>query len=143
VCDRVVPVGDGAEARAQSRGARIEPSGELWPWSRLAPLRIGLVTALARPSRVLRFLAARGVIPSLVVSAGDHGGHAWGRPRGPSRPERDPVELWLATAKCATHWAFAAENPSPGWLPAPLAIIDYRLELSAALRDALTTLAAP
>jgi tetraacyldisaccharide 4'-kinase len=82
--DRVVHV------RAYSRGA-WSPSG-LVPWKEVANARVGLVTALARPDRVLRLLASHQVVPRVIRTFPDHG-----RVRVP----RADVDLWLATPKCA------------------------------------------
>ena len=55
----------------------------------------GLFTALARPGRLVRALAAKGLFPRVVASAPDHGGLV-------QLPEA-PIECWLATPKCAIH----------------------------------------
>lgn len=89
--------------------------------------RIGLFTALARPERLARGLARAGIVASEVVRAGDHGPVTSALRR---RLVDSRVELWLATAKCATHLEGLA-------LGAPLAILDGSLTLPAVLRRAL------
>ncbi len=87
--DRVVVV------HAVSRGAHL--ADRLLAWPELAPLRIGLFVALARPSRILQSLARHGVTPSAVVASADHVSPS---PRAFASAE---VDLWLASPKCATH----------------------------------------
>jgi tetraacyldisaccharide 4'-kinase len=84
LADLVVPVA------GISRGAFVE--GQLVPWERIRGLRVGLVTALARPGRVLAMLASHDVDPAVVRTFSDHG-----RGRVPSSAA---VDLWLTTAKC-------------------------------------------
>jgi tetraacyldisaccharide-1-P 4'-kinase len=83
-CDRVVPV------ETSSRGAWW--SGRLIHYSELRGLRVGLVTSLARPERLVRGLAQRGVIPVELLIRADH---------DPARSlPRRSVDLWLASPKC-------------------------------------------
>jgi tetraacyldisaccharide 4'-kinase len=127
--DVVVAIGEPADvapretaAHILSRGVRM--GGALVPWSDLTHLRVGLASALARPARVLRFLARRGVVPVERVHARDHGALA-------RAPLRAPVDLWLATEKCALH------VPADAARVAPLATIDHALVLSPSLRARL------
>ena len=92
-----------------------------------AGARIGVFTALARPERLTRALARAGIVASEVVRAGDHGPVTSAVRR---RLVDSRVELWLATAKCATHLEGLA-------LDAPLAILDGSLIVPAVLRRAL------
>jgi tetraacyldisaccharide 4'-kinase len=93
--DLVVPVGEGSsEARVTSGGAYVGDT--FLSWEALRPLRVGLACALARPRRLLRSLARHGITPVVTALAGDH------RPIA-ARALRHPVDLWLATAKCALH----------------------------------------
>ncbi|MDB5216699.1 MAG: Tetraacyldisaccharide 4-kinase [Myxococcaceae bacterium] len=89
--------------------------------------RIGLFTALARPDRLERALAREGIAPAEVVRAVDHGPLTSILHR---RLVDSRVDLWLATAKCATH----LEGVELG---APLAILDGSLVLPLVLRRAL------
>ncbi len=84
LADLVVPI------VATSRGAFVD--GRLAGWEELRGLRVGLVTALARPRRVLELLAANGVHPRVVRTLSDHG-------RG-RVPRSTAVDLWLTTGKC-------------------------------------------
>jgi tetraacyldisaccharide 4'-kinase len=137
-CDRIVSVGDTpADAAVESPGVRLAESRERLSWPEVARLRVGLATALARPRRLLRFLSARGVTPCLVVSAPDHGSRA--SRALPSPDPGRPLDLWIATAKCAFHWS---RKPWHG-RRAPLAIIEHNLSLSPALVGRLALLGAP
>jgi len=116
-CDMLVAVGEepppnlrGAHhARTEIRGARV--AGELVGWDTLARLRLGLLSALARPDRLLRSLERRGVRVRAVVRARDHGPFARDLIDRASTGRGRDVDLWLATPKCALH-VFAACAPS-------------------------------
>jgi len=122
-------------ARAASRGAWSD-AGDLLTWDALRAARVGLLLALARPERVLRGLARRGVRPTAVVRAGDHG--PFSRGHGGSIRAARQVDLWLATPKCAAHALPVCRS-----LRAPLATLDHSVSLDAALRARLRTLSPP
>lgn len=96
--DMVVPV----EATPES--VRID--GKSFPLdalgAHLSGARLGLFTALARPSRLEHALRAAGLPIQLVLRAADHG-----PVRKPlaCRIRQAPIDLWLATEKCALHLA--------------------------------------
>jgi hypothetical protein len=73
-----------------------------FPWDTLRGARVGLVSALARPSRVLRSLARRGVVPRVVVRARDHTPVATRALLEHERGETS-VDVWVATRKCSLH----------------------------------------
>jgi tetraacyldisaccharide 4'-kinase len=136
-CDRLVTVGSdpAADARVASRGAWL--GGSLLPWRTLAGARLGLLSALARPDRIVRDLARRGIALRAIVRARDHGPfRAFDAYKAHGR--RDVrVDLWLASPKCALHVELER------FVPAPLAILDYRPDqiiLSPPLRSALARL---
>jgi tetraacyldisaccharide-1-P 4'-kinase len=97
LADLVVPV------RALSRGAFVD--GCLVPWRDLARLRVGLVTALARPERVVRLLFSHNVLPRTIRTFPDHA--------RASIPDVGGIDLWLATPKCAV------------WLAGEAAILEH------------------
>jgi tetraacyldisaccharide 4'-kinase len=115
VADRAV------EVRSTSRGAWVHPAGPgagaLLDWARLRGMRIGLLTAIARPARVHRLLIANGVIPVVVRTFSDHS-------RVCIRPACG-VDLWLLTAKCA---ASLLPRRNVGGL-ADVAVIDHEVSL--------------
>jgi tetraacyldisaccharide 4'-kinase len=128
--DVVVAIGEAGEPREtdahiRSRGAFVR--GALVPWSDLTRLRVGLACALARPQRVLRFLARRGVVPVAVARAADHR-------RLPVAALRAPVDVWLASEKCALH------VPADAARIAPVGTIDHALALSPGLGQRLARL---
>jgi tetraacyldisaccharide-1-P 4'-kinase len=93
----------------------------------LAGSRLGLFTAIGRHQRLERALARGGIVPAEAVHAGDHG------PLTASLRRRlvdSRVDLWVATAKCATHLEGLE-------LAAPLAILDGSVVLPLVLRRAL------
>jgi tetraacyldisaccharide-1-P 4'-kinase len=114
------------------RGA-WDASGNLWAWEALRCVRIGLLTALARPDRVLRTLARRGVLPRVVLRGRDHG-PIEKRHERERRDER--IDLWLATPKCALH----ARNAG---MRTPLATLDHSVVLHPRLCARLGALAVP
>jgi hypothetical protein len=143
------PAGEGPSASATQRSegvwfARADGDERLASWAEVRALKVGLISASARPDRVLRSLRRRGIVPVRVIRARDH---------GPVDPRFFPrehaayagpgaVDVWLATRKCAEH--FCHERTSQGTpsehvrgRPPTLGIIDHRLELSAALKDRL------
>lgn len=108
--DHVVPV------PALPRGAWLD--AELVPLSSL-PGRLGLFTAIARPDRLAVSLRQTGITLHAVVHAPDHGPVK-------ERLAAHPVDLWLATAKCALHVQGAK-----------VAILDGEFELPDVVRLAL------
>jgi tetraacyldisaccharide 4'-kinase len=110
----------------------IEDDDVSFPWDTLRGARVGLVAALARPHRLLRSLARRGVVPRVVVRARDHTPVA---ARALLQHERDGagVDVWVATLKCSLH----VQRPTlvlphaillPPWLRTALEEIGRRLD---------------
>jgi tetraacyldisaccharide 4'-kinase len=110
------------DAFVVSRGAWL--GATLLSWSALASMRVGLITTIARPSRVVAFLARRGVRPVAFLALSDHG-----PPRAVPSPRSAGLafDVWLTTAKCALQLSSDA----------PLAVIDHAVELSTPLARAL------
>ena len=101
--------------------------------------RVGLLCALARPERVIRFLARRGITPLAVVRAADHGPFppaVLDRARARARSAR--LDVWHATSKCALHLPQDADRE----LGAPLEVLDHTLALDPALVARLRALVA-
>ena len=70
--------------------------------ARLAGARVGLVSAIARPERLVLALARAGLQVVSHVDMGDHGPlHEASVRRAIARAE--PVAAWLATPKCTEH----------------------------------------
>jgi tetraacyldisaccharide-1-P 4'-kinase len=131
-CDQLVVIGDGedADARVVSRGAWA--GGTLHTWAALSGLRLGLLCALARPERILRSLTRRGLTVRAVVRARDHDPFDG---RSLAAASRAPVDLWLASPKCALKLGdFAGLR---------VATLDHGLSLSAPLRVRCTQLVRP
>lgn len=107
----------------------------LLPWPAVRALRVGLLTALARPERIMRTLAARGVVPRATVSTRDHGPFGGRARRRAAAEARDHgIDMWLATPKCALH---AARD-----LPAlRVAVVDHLVTLHPSLRKRLRDIA--
>lgn len=132
--DRIVAVGDDStDARSASRGAWV--GQELLTWDVLAGLRLGLVVSLARPERLLAFLARRGLTPSVVVRARDHGRVSPSALRAPS------VDLWLASPKCGLHARAALRASRPRSPAPPLAVLEHTVALGPRLSQLVRAIA--
>ncbi len=84
--------------------------------------RAGVFTAIARPTRFVRALEQRGIVPRVVVRARDH--LARGSERQAARMAgRWGVDYWLTTEKCS----FSLEK---SWLGAPRYTVALRLALA-------------
>jgi tetraacyldisaccharide 4'-kinase len=126
--DAVVAVVDGpcSPDRATSRltGA-IDSVGK-----RVAPSELrsfGLLLAIARPDRVARTLARRGLRATATIELADHAAPALAELERWAAKSA-PVDVWLTTQKCATKLP-----PSIG--RAPVLALDHRVELPKALVD--------
>jgi tetraacyldisaccharide-1-P 4'-kinase len=106
-------------ATVASRGALV--ADELVPWAHLASLRVHLFAGVARPDRVVRFLARRGVHPVRVTRAADHVRLS---ARAAARLALGAHDVLLATPKCSVALRAAG---------VPHAIADYALTLSPSL----------
>ncbi len=130
-----------------STGARV--GGEYRGWGELVCARVGLLCALGRPYRVVRWLATRGVEVRCVVRAVDHGPVTQALLARAARAQAvSGIDLWLATGKCASHFetrdADGRHADSVGsLLRAPLGVIDHAIVLPGTLRERLRRLGAP
>jgi len=141
-CDLVVAVGDAGQAPipagtlhapAEIPGAWVR--GELVGWDELAGLRLGLLSALARPDRVVRSLERRGGRVTAVVRAPDHG------PFGADSLERasgEAVDLWVATPKCALHLFAARAARSRSAASREVGVLRHACALPVALARSLS-----
>jgi tetraacyldisaccharide 4'-kinase len=120
--DRVVPV-DATPARVRWTSGEVSAVGSLRGRS------VGLFTAIARPDRLVRALAALGVRPREIVSVPDHGPASLGR----QALGRASVDVWIATEKCALHLAKEV-------LGAPIGTLESDLRLPEDVLDALAVL---
>ncbi len=112
-------------------------------------MRTGLLTALARPERIVRVLAQQGVRPRILLRSRDHGpvvaparftvatiasaGRGDCISTKPSKMGYDHVDLWLASPKCALHARRAG-------FAAPIGTLDHSVVLSPRLCARLRTL---
>jgi tetraacyldisaccharide-1-P 4'-kinase len=120
-------------------GGRFEAwvdEGTLMTWRAVEARRAGVLTAMARPERLIAALDLRGIVPRAIVSVRDHGPFGdSSRCRVEEAMAAGGVDLWLATPKCALHAARA--------MPAlPVAVVDQLVTLHPALRRRLRGLAA-
>ena len=127
ISDQMVRIGTGAgmDAVAFARGAWL--ADRLIPWSELRACRVGLLSALARPARVLAVLGDHGIRPVHVIALPDHAAREKSRL---APPEQVTVDVWLATAKCRTGLPATLGD-------APLATLEYALRLSSAVKTPL------
>ena len=102
----------------------------------LTSLRYGLVTAIARPSRVAASLLAVGSAPRVTLALGNHGALTPAdEARAVSLGAAQGVELWVATEKGPLLDATALGGR-------PVALLRHRVELPDSLRRRLRWLAA-
>jgi tetraacyldisaccharide 4'-kinase len=107
--DDVVRVGsdEAPNVLAVVREGRKRPVGEI----ATARLRVGLVTSLARPGRVLDSLAAEGVHPVVHVERDDHARAERSEHRRlVERARAEHIDLWLLCPKSAVHLALGPEG---------------------------------
>jgi tetraacyldisaccharide 4'-kinase len=167
VCDVVVPVGDRwgpalADLRGLSHMREVSPawivsrgawaeSGSMLSWEALRSTPVGLITALARPDRVVQALARRGVRPRVLLHARNHGPLGGRLTREAARAGREAgVTMWLVTPKCSLNFtrlplrrAYRGRPDAADTLGAPLATLEHRLVLSEALVARIRSLVAP
>jgi tetraacyldisaccharide-1-P 4'-kinase len=117
-------------------------------WADLRGRAVGLVSAMARPERVLRDLSAHGVEPRVCLRAPDHGpigATTFRACRAATREKR--VDLWLATAKCMLHVErrvrFERGGSVAAALGAPAATLEYSVVPVPALCARLRGIAVP
>jgi tetraacyldisaccharide 4'-kinase len=121
--DAIVPVGD---ALSSIEGA-IDSDGRAIALSELRGVELGLLLAIARPDRVVRSLAQRGLHAAATIELTDHASPPVAALERAAARTR-PVEAWLTTPKCAVKLP-----PRVG--KAPVLALDHRIELPKALVD--------
>jgi tetraacyldisaccharide 4'-kinase len=112
----VAPAGDlrapiDALARACDEAVLVDATPCAEDLARLRGVRFGLFSALARPARLVRALARQRdprLVPAVTVALGDHGPMTAEAAR---RIHEADVDAWVATPKCATHFATRATRP--------------------------------
>jgi tetraacyldisaccharide 4'-kinase len=113
-------------ARSHLDGAR-DPEGARASLSDLRSTCFGLLVAIARPDRVIRSLARRGLHAAATIELGDHDQPAiFQLERAAARKQR--VKLWLTTPKCALKLP-------PKVAGSPVFVLDHRIELPKTLVD--------
>ncbi|WP_394826222.1 tetraacyldisaccharide 4'-kinase [Pendulispora albinea] len=127
ICSAVGPPHsvDSVESRHGNR-PDLRP-GDLVPFEQLARMKVGLVTALARPERIVRFLQAHGVFPRTAIHASDHGPVSARTLTLAAEAHR--IEVWVATYKCAIH----LRNPAS----IPVCVLEHHVALPPSLRHEL------
>lgn len=127
--DVVVSVASSASSPALRDTAGAVAHTTLPSASELEGRRVGLLTALARPERVVEALAALGVYPKVILRAPDHHGVA-AVPKARQIGERLRLDAWVSTAKCALSLGEYE-------IGAPRHTLALDLALSPTLRDGL------
>jgi tetraacyldisaccharide 4'-kinase len=160
-CDAVAPLGEGS-GEGSGAGLAVELAIEgavgrpldRWPsviappavfawgheggvltWEAIRERRVGLLTAMARPERMVRSLARLGVRPAVTISVRDHGAFRGRARRRVQRVDRDgSVDLWLASPKCVLH----LDRDMPG---IHVAVVSHEVTLHPLLRKRLRAIA--
>ncbi len=124
-------------ARVESQGA-CDDRGSLLTWDAMRSLRVGLLAALGRPERLVRWLGRRGVFPRVVLRGRNHGPFGSGARRAARRAGAGGIDVWLATPKCALHAADARAG-LPGLTTL---VLEHAVALHPTLRKRLRDIAA-
>ena len=105
----------------------IAADGSETPLSDLRGSTFGLLLAIARPDRVARALARRGLYPAARIELPDHAVASAARlERAAAKEQR--VKVWLTTAKCAIKLPSDVAG-------SPVLVLDHRVDLPKALVD--------
>src|SRR5262249_5851885 len=105
----------------------IAADGLETPLSDLRGTSFGLLLAIARPDRIARALARRGLFPAARIELADHVvASAAELDRAAAKGQR--VKVWLTTAKCAVKLPSAVAG-------SPVLVLDHRLDLPKKLVD--------
>ena len=118
------------EGRYLLEGARLLGGAERLSMAELRGKRLGLSTAIARPSRLVGMLLDEGIVPTRVVRSADHAGPAF---PPVLEGERPPVDGWLVTEKCAS-WLRAEQPESYKRLQVPVFVLEATLAVPTLLR---------
>ncbi len=118
------------EGRYLLEGARLLGGAERLSMAELRGKRLGLSTAIARPSRLIGMLLDEGIVPTRVVRSADHAGPAF---PPVLEGERPPVDGWLVTEKCAS-WLRAEQPESYKRLQVPVFVLEATLAVPTLLR---------
>lgn len=118
------------EGRYLLEGARLLGGAERLSMAELRGKRLGLSTAIARPSRLVGMLLDEGIVPTRVVRSADHAGPAF---PPVLEGERPPVDGWLVTEKCAS-WLRAEQPESYKRLQVPVFVLEAALAVPTLLR---------
>jgi tetraacyldisaccharide 4'-kinase len=106
--------------RATGHSSGAELDGQHLSMEQLRRMRVGLITGIARPDRLLSMLRVEGIEPARVRLGVDH---------APLRaPDEPGVDVWLTTGKDA-----------PRVTGARIGVLDYHLDLPPEVVDLLTS----
>jgi len=105
----------------------IAADGSEIPLSNLRGTSFGLLLAIARPERVTRALARRGLYPAARIELADHAVPSTAElERAAAKEQR--VKVWLTTAKCAIKLPSAVVG-------SPVLVLDHRVDMPKTLVD--------
>jgi len=115
------------------RGA-LDIDGARWSLGDLRSARLGLLTLIGRPGRVLASLSRRGIYPRCHWAGPDHGSPGpWARFSIRRMAARFRLDAWLITSKCLPHLA-GVDTGAALWTldvracldPSPEAVLESR-----------------
>ncbi len=104
---------------ASSIDGALDASGRRHALASLVSERLGLLVAIARPSRLLDALACAGIHPRSVITLADHARFG---PRAIDHARFLGLDAWLTTARCATKLP-------PRLGGAPVLLLDHRVDV--------------
>jgi tetraacyldisaccharide 4'-kinase len=106
----------------------VRPDGLPVPLAHLAGAAVGVVSAVARPDRILRTLARRGIEPVSTLAFPDHHRPTHAELSRATARTTHRIDAWLTTGKCATKLPEALGG-------APVLVLDHTFRLSDRLVD--------
>ena len=120
--ERVVPAGDLRApredlARLANAVVYVDASAPTELAVDLRGLRVGLVTAIARPRRLIDALERQGIVAAEFIHLPDHGGREASSRL--LRRRKNSIDAWVTTEKCALHIGPLFQNERLVVLPSP------------------------
>jgi tetraacyldisaccharide 4'-kinase len=114
----------GAVALESRIDAALDAAGARHPLAELAGLRVGLLLTVARPERIVRALAAHGIIAVASLFLADHAVPSAADRAG----ARTRLDVWLTTARCAAK--LPSSLPSSAGGDVPVLTLDHRIDVA-------------
>jgi tetraacyldisaccharide 4'-kinase len=118
----------GAVALESRIDGALDAAGARHSLAELAGLRVGLLLTVARPERIVRALAAHGIVPVASLFLADHAVPSAADLAG----ARTRLDVWLTTARCAAKLpsSLPASLPPSAGGDVPMLTLDHRIDVA-------------